>query len=246
MRLSGALVLVTGASGGIGAAVVHSLARVGARPLLSGRNARRLERLAAELDAEWVVADLADADGPRALAEAAGPIDALINCAGVGSLCRLAMEPAAGIECIVRTNLTAPILLTRELLPGMLARGRGHLAFVGSIAGLTGVPREVTYSAAKAGLLTFADALRLELHGTGISVSTLSPGAVDTPFWTHRGAPYDRSVPRLMSAESVADILVRDIQRARARRVTPGWLAVAPAVRAAAPRTYERLAGRFA
>jgi short-subunit dehydrogenase len=246
MELSGTAVLVTGASGGIGAAVASVLVHRGAKPILTGRNGPRLRRLARDLGTRWLCADLLEPDGPHAVAQAAGPVDALIHCAGLGSVGRFAALSPAEIDCLVVTNLTAPMLLTREVLPAMLRRDRGHLTFVGSIAGLTGVPREATYSAAKAGLLTFADALRLELHGTGIDVLTLSPGAVDTPFWTHRGAPYDRVVPRMMAPEYVAEILVRDIERSRARRVTPRWLALAPAVRAAAPRTYERLAGRFA
>ena len=142
-------------------------------------------------------------------------------------------------------NLTAPLQLTRALLPAMLDARRGHVAFVASIAGRTGVAQESVYAATKSGLLGFADSLHLELAGTGVTVSTISPGAVDTGFWQARGSAYHRKVPRPITAERVAELLVADIAAGGGSRVVPRWLRTAEVAQALAPRAYRRLAARF-
>jgi short-subunit dehydrogenase len=119
------------------------------------------------------------------------------------------------------------------------------VAFVSSIAGRTGVAGEAVYAATKAGLDAFAESLRWELAGTGVTVSVLVPGVVDTAFFERRGRPYDRRRPRPVPAAKVAEALVRDIGSARPERYLPRWLRTAVVVRAALPGPYRRLAGRF-
>lgn len=243
MQLNGTTVLVTGATGGIGAAIARELSRRGAHPIVTGRDEDRCRRLADELDTKWLAIDLAgEPDGPETLARGAGPVDAVVHAAGAGLLASFATTDPPDIERLVTLNLTAPLQLTRAVLPEMSRRGHGHVAFIGSIAGLTGVADETVYSATKAGLLTFADALRLELRGSGVSVSWISPAAVATGFWSARGGPYERTFPRPVTAARIAALCVDDIEGGRARRITPGWLGAAPAVRAVAPRMYDRLA----
>ena len=99
------------------------------------------------------------------------------------------------IARLVALNLTAPILLTRAVLPDMLARGRGHLGFVGSIAGRLGVREEAVYSATKAGLSVFADSLRHETAGHGIVITELVPAVVDTAFFVTPGSPLRPPLP---------------------------------------------------
>jgi short-subunit dehydrogenase len=142
-------------------------------------------------------------------------------------------------------NVRAPLQLSRALLPGMLARGRGHHAFVASIAGWTGVAQEAVYSATKSALLTYAEALRAELSSSGIGVSVVSPAAVRTDFWANRGTPYERRFPRQIAPERVARVLVRGIERERAHQMVPRWLVLAPTVRAVAPGAYRALQRRF-
>jgi short-subunit dehydrogenase len=249
MRLANSTVLVTGASGGIGAETARVPADRVADVVLHGRNRELLDVLAAELAAPVVAADLSTRAGVDELIAGvrslAGSVDAVVHCAGVGWRGDVTAMSADDIARLIAVNLHAPIQLTRAFLPSMRASGRGHLAFVGSIAGLTGVCHEAVYSAGKAGLDAFAESLRMELAGSGVGVSTLSPGAVDTGFWTARGTEYHRRIPRPVGPHRVARLLVADIEHERSNRIVPRWLALAPFTRALAPSAYRHLATRF-
>jgi short-subunit dehydrogenase len=240
MRLSGARVLITGASSGIGAATARAVAGAGARPILAGRDRERLAAVAARTGGRALAGDLADADD---LASRAGPVDVLVNNAGLGWAGPFARMPPRDLERLVEVNLTAPIRLTRLLLPGMIDAGRGHLVFVASIAGAMGVREEAVYSATKAGLLAFAEGLRHELRGVGVSV--LLPGVVDTPFFERRGAAYTRRRPAPIPPERVARAIVTAIERERPEAYVPGWLRIPARLRGAAPGAVRALYRRF-
>jgi short-subunit dehydrogenase len=235
------LSIVTGASSGIGAAVADRLAREGHRLLLVGRHAPRLEAVARRTGGEPLLADLAD---PAAIelvrARGSGPVRLVVHAAGIGSAGPLAEIPAADIAALTAVNLVAPMQLTAALLPGLLAAD-GRIAFVASIAAL-GVADEAVYSATKAGLRGFADALRLE---TGLVVTTVLPGAVATPFFANRGTPYARRFPRPLPPERVADALVDAVERGRAEVFVPRWLAAGARVHGGAPSVFARLSRRF-
>ncbi|MGI8680244.1 MAG: SDR family NAD(P)-dependent oxidoreductase [Jatrophihabitans sp.] len=245
MHVADARILVTGATGGIGQATARRLHARGARLVLHGRDPDRLTTLASSLDASVVAGDLTAIDGPARIARDAEFVDVLVHCAGVGLRGAFATADPDQLDRLIALNLRAPVQLARALLPKMCAARRGHLAFVASIAGFTAVPHEAVYAATKAGVLALADSLALELAGTGVGVSTISPGAVATGFWDARGVPYHRSVPRPISAGRVADALVRDIESGGGDRIVPGWLGVAPRVRALSPGLYRRLARRL-
>jgi short-subunit dehydrogenase len=248
MRLTGAVVLVTGASSGIGRAVVGRLAAAGCRVLAAGRDAAKLTELAEHTGAIALVTDLAQPGSGQELAERAlaryARVDVLINNAGIGWAGPFAGMADSIADEILAVNLRAPIELTRTLLPGMCHRG-GHVVFVGSIAGRLGVAQEAVYAASKAGLDVFAQSLRLELHGRGVAVSVVVPGVVDTPFFIRRGRPYRRSRPRPIAPDRVAGALVSAIIRNRSEVYVPGWLRAPVAVRGLLPAVYRRLAGRF-
>jgi short-subunit dehydrogenase len=248
MRLTGAVVLVTGASSGIGGAVVRRLAAAGSRVLAAGRDPVRLNDLADATGATALVTDLAKPGSGKELAERAlaryARVDVLVNNAGVGWAGPFAGMADSIADELLAVNLRAPIELTRTLLPGMCHRG-GHVVFVGSIAGRLGVAQEAVYAASKAGLDVFAQSLRLEMAGRGVAVSVVVPGVVDTPFFVRRGRPYRRSRPRPLPPERVAAALVSAIARNRCEVYVPGWLRAPVAVRGLLPAVYRRLAGRF-
>jgi short-subunit dehydrogenase len=236
--------LITGGSSGIGAAVADGLAAAGCRLLVLGRNRDRLDAVARRTGARAVVVDLCTSEGLAQAAEAAANVDLLVNSAGLGWAGDLVAMADPDIDALVALNLTAPMRLTRAALPGMRQRGRGQLVYVSSIAAV-GVGGESVYAATKAGLRAFADSVRLEVAGEGIGVTTLLPGAVRTPFFDHRGLPYDRRFPRQLDAAQVASALLGALDRGDPEVFVPRWLTVAARVRGATPRLFHRLAQRF-
>ncbi|HEX5406433.1 MAG TPA: SDR family NAD(P)-dependent oxidoreductase [Pseudonocardiaceae bacterium] len=245
MRLTGARTLITGASSGIGAVTATRMAALGAVPLLVGRSEQALTELAASTGGKQLVADLGRPGAARTIADWAGDVDVLVCNAGIGFAGDLAEQDLAAIDELVTVNLTAHLGLARLLLPGMLARRSGHLVLVSSIAGCLGVADEAVYAATKAALRTFADSVRLATAGTGVGVSVVVPGVVDTPFFVRRGKPYDRSRPKPVPAGDVAEALVDAVLRNRAEVFVPAWLRFPARLHGAIPGLVYQLQRRF-
>lgn len=224
--------LVTGAAGGIGAAIVAELEARGATVIGSDRES-------------LLAFDLTTPGGPRALAEAAGRVDVLVNCAGAGLYGPTAELDVSDLERVVALNLTAPILLTRELLPVMLERGEGHVVNIASLVAHVPKRCEAAYAATKAGLAGFTRSLREEVRDSGVGVSLVSPAVVETAFFAKRGEHYARRWPQPTSPEHVALATVDAIERNRAEVIVPRWLTVAARLYGAAPGTYRAFARRF-
>ena len=174
--------VVTGASRGIGAALARELARRGARVTVVARSEAALIALAAEVNGQAVTADLADAaalEGLIARIEAvAGPVDLLLNNAAVAVVDRITDQSAEDVRRSFMINAVAPIELCRQVLPGMLARGRGRLANISSLAGVTAFPTLTTYGATKAGLVHFTAALQRELRRSPVRATIVQLGEV--------------------------------------------------------------------
>jgi NAD(P)-dependent dehydrogenase (short-subunit alcohol dehydrogenase family) len=247
VELTGAIVLVTGASGGIGRATAVALAGAGAQVVCAGRDAAATAEVAAAVGGTPLTADLRDLGAPGELVERTvaehGRLDAVVVNAGIGHAGPVAEMSAERIAELVDVNVRAALLLARGAAAAMT--GPGAIVFVSSIAGAVGVPGESVYSATKAALEAFAPLLGEELRPRRVSVSTVLPGVVDTEFFATRGAPYDRRFPRPIRPERVADVVVRTLRDGRPRRIEPRWLEIPARLSAAAPRTYRALARRF-
>lgn len=243
--------VVTGASGGLGASIAAELADRGANVALVARSTERLEQVAASLAASGVsvaivAADLNNPDDLRNIARRVcsefGQIDLLINNAGIADLSPFQRQDPAIMRRVMEVNLLAPMMLVREVLPDMLERGRGHIVNIASLAGLMGMPYEAVYSASKAGLIAWSNALRQELNGTGIGVSVVSPGFVGEAgmFARHtdkRPRYFGLSRPQDV-ARAVTRVIRQDLPEVI---VNPTPIRPLLAFKAAAPATWARL-----
>ncbi len=188
-RLDGKIALVTGASGGIGAAIARALHAQGAIVALSGTRVDALQSLADELGerAHICPADLKDHAAPDALiaaVEAIGPLSILVNNAGfTRDMLALRMKDEDW-QAVIDVDLTAPFRLSRAAIKVMLRRRAGRIIGISSIVGATGNPGQANYVAAKAGMVGMIKALAQEVASRGVTVNAVSPGFIDTPM-TH-------------------------------------------------------------
>jgi short-subunit dehydrogenase len=184
--------LVTGASSGIGVAIARELARRGHAVTLVAREADRLRDVAAEISgqhgvrAEWIAMNLTDASAraglPAEVAARGQFVELLVNDAGIGTMGRFHELPVSREIDMIRLNVETVVALCGAFVPGMVRRGRGAILNVASVSAFMPVPRQATYSASKAFVLTFTEALTLDLHGTGVTATALCPGPVKTEF----------------------------------------------------------------
>ena len=186
--LSGKNALVTGASGGIGAAIARQLHAAGATVGLSGTRLEPLEALAAELGARAFVlpCNLSDAEAvealPKQAVEAMGSVDILVNNAGITRDNIFMRMKDDEWDQVLDVNLTAVMRLCRGVLRGMMKARWGRIINIGSVVGSTGNPGQVNYAAAKAGLIGLSKSLAYEVASRGITVNTVSPGFITTPM----------------------------------------------------------------
>lgn len=230
MNLSGSLVVVTGASRGIGAAVARQAAARGARLGLLARNERELEDLAARLPTESVVVpvDVAHKDeliaALRRVRDELGPIDVLVNNAGVGAYGPFVARGAEQLDDLWPVNVAAVAHAMAEVLPDMQRRGTGVIVNMTSIAGRIGAPGEAAYCASKFAVIGLSETVRAEVAESGVKICLVNPGPVATGFGEARGHPYDRSFPKPVSAEHVAKRTIRVIERGTPEIFIPRWL----------------------
>jgi short-subunit dehydrogenase len=177
--------IVTGASRGVGVYIAKALAQEGINLILAARNTADLDSIANEIKGSsvkvvTVPTDLSDFNALKNLVSIAeaefGAIDILVNDAAVDSVMSFHKERLEVIEQVILTNLTAPMLLTRLVLPGMLQRRRGHIVNIASLVAKIPFPYDVVYATSKAGLAHFTAALRAEYRGSGVSASTIMAG----------------------------------------------------------------------
>lgn len=239
-------ILITGASGGIGAALARAYAAAGVTLLLWGRDQARLDQTAARcraLGATCVtealdVRDFAAMTTRLAEADAAMPIDLAIFNAGLGGSVAndATTESPDAARATAEVNFVSPILGAHLIADAMAKRGGGRIVLIGSIAESFPLPMAPTYAATKAGLAVFAEALGIRMAKHGVGVTLVSPGFIDTPMSQQVTEPK----PFLMSADDAARIIKRKIAGGARRIVVPWQFAVIRAVASMLPRALMR------
>ena len=236
--IQGKVVVITGASAGIGAATAREFARAGAHVVVAARRLDRLQALAAEIEAMStgaqalaVAADLSQlVDIEKLIAQTLarfGRIDVLFNNAGFGRLGWLEkLDPVKDIQAQVNVNVLGVLQTTRLALPHMQAQAGGHIINMASVAGLVGTPTYSIYAACKFAVRGFSEALRREVAPWNIRVSVIYPGGVETDFAEHAGIQRKTKVttPKFMrlTPEQVAQAVVGLVRHPR-RELVITW-----------------------
>ena len=207
--------LVTGASSGIGEAMARELASRGHSLILVARTEAALKKLSAELEvkhritAQVLPADLGNADAAaqleKACRERGWVVDGLVNCAGLGYCGALTDLKPEGETNVIQVNVTALVAMTRQFLPAMIARKRGHILNVASTGSFQPVPYFATYGASKAFVRSFSRAVAYELKRTGVTITCSCPGPVATAFFAANGMHVaEKARNTMMTARDVA------------------------------------------
>jgi short-subunit dehydrogenase len=250
MNWNGKVVLLTGASSGIGEGLAIALSKRGAVLGLVARREDMLKDLASRCEdaggtARVFVVDVTDADAIQdaadKLREDFGHIDILIANAGIGGNNRETRElrPDA-VKKVIDINLLGAANSVHAVLPQMLERGSGHLVAISSLAGFRGLPKSAAYSASKAGMTAFFESVRLDVQSRGIDVTIIQPGFIKTPLTSGR----ENKMPFIMELDDAIPLFIRAIEKkkkfaafpwqlatiVRAGRIFPAWL-------------YDRVAG---
>ena len=211
MELQGRRVLVTGASRGIGEALARRFAAAGAQLALVARSERPLKALASEVGGVAFPADLADISATARLIERVesdgGPVDVLVNNAGVDLSGAFETADPAALEQLYRINLLSPIQLCRQAIPRMLERGSGHIVNISSLAGVGAFPGLTAYSSSKAGLSHFTAGLRADLRGRPVGTTLVEVGPIPTDMLSHVGdyRPTELSFRRFYRLQLLVD-----------------------------------------
>ena len=245
MQLKGAVAVVTGASSGIGETTAVALAKRGAKVVLAARRIDRLDDLQGRIERAGgtALALACDVGEPEQLetlstvtAEAFGPPDILVNNAGIpgrGDFPKLSYE---AIEKVVRVNVLGVMYGTRAFLPGMLARRRGHIVNIASLAGRFAAPGVPVYTATKHAVVAFSESLNYETEKRGVLVTSVNPGFVAT-----EGFPQERMDQRfVLPVKRVADAIVRVLEEGIAPELSiPRWVSPLQAFRVLTPSLYR-------
>lgn len=201
MRLNGKNVVITGGSQGIGEALADAFSGTGANVLLVARSEEKLKRIAQRIGGEYIVADLtmsADVDSlVGRCVETLGTIDVFINNAGVETDDAFVNTSVDDLRRLARLNFEAPLVLTRNVVRHMMENGEGHVVQMSSLSAAIPFPGLTAYAGSKAGLTQFTESLRREIQGTGVGLTVVSPGPVDTAMWDRLDTGKGYSEPAL-------------------------------------------------
>ncbi len=215
-----ATALVTGATEGIGRAIAFSLGKAGYKVGVCARTPSKVEALLKDLTAAGVTAagrtcDVGDPAQVAALVayvtDRLGPVEVLVNNAGVGVIKPFAELTLAEWDGVMATNLRSLYLVTSAVLPGMRARGRGDVVNISSLAGKRGFPGGTAYAASKHAVMGFSESLMLEVRKEGVRVVALCPGSVDTKL-IHSQTLFERDPAKILQPEDIASTVLAILQ----------------------------------
>ncbi|KIL36177.1 oxidoreductase [Cohnella kolymensis] len=248
------VILITGASSGIGAVTARLLAERGAIPILTARSKGKMEMLSASIQGDSPVYEMDVRDTAQVndvvsqVHRHYGKIDILLNNAGFGEFLRFSETSITQFQDMMDVNYMGTVRCTHAVLPYMLQAGVGHIVNVASMAGKMATAKSTAYSASKHAVLGFTNALRRELKSSGVMVSAVNPGPIDTPFF-ERADPegtYLRNLGRfVMTPDRAAGAILHVIERRKAELDLP-WTAAAGARLALLfPRLFDVLFGKI-
>ncbi|MCA0985922.1 SDR family NAD(P)-dependent oxidoreductase [Guptibacillus algicola] len=252
------VILITGASSGIGRQLALDLAKQGARLILVARTEANLIQLKNHIESEggytpavWPI-DVGNGSHvdellPRLLEEMPH-VDILINNAGFGKFNNFADADMKEIEAMFDVNVIGLMRFTSHVLPSMMEAGRGLIINVASQAGKIATPKSAAYSATKHAVLGFSNSLRLEMKPYGISVMTVNPGPIKTNFFevADSSGNYTKNVEKMMlTPEKVSGEIISAIKKGKREVNLPGWMNAGAKVYHAAPGLIEKVGGRF-
>lgn len=248
------IIVITGASGGIGAEIACLVAERGAIPILLARRADKLAEVGARIAGEKglftvdVTSNEQVTEAVEQITQKYGTIDVWINNAGFGLFEYVQDMSMDRFEQLMEVNYYAVVRCTKAVLPHMLRAKRGHIINVASVAGKVGTPKGAGYSASKHAVLGFTTSIRAELAGTGIRVSSLNPGPVDTPFFdiSDPQGYYKKNIQHyLLKPETVALAMLRLIQSGKADVTLPLSAALGTKLLQLFPNWLSDIAGRL-
>lgn len=248
------LIVITGASSGLGAEIARQLSAAGAFVVLAARSGDKLKQVGAGLSGNYglVTLDVSSNESVQSAFEQIyadyGRIDCLINNAGFGSFKTFGELEVSDFEEMMNVNFTGAVRCVKAVLPHMLKAGRGQIINIASIAGKLGTAKSTAYSASKHALLGFTNSLRQELRGTGITVSAVNPGPIDTPFFetADPGGSYVKNIGWfLMKPEQVAKAVVKVIRNKKTEVDLPFAAALGTKLYQLFPKLADKVSGKL-
>lgn len=256
MKLKGKIIVITGASSGVGEQLAVQAAKLGGIPVLLARTEERLHTLQCKLEKEYrtscysykldVTKEEQVQDVFDRIAKEVGYIDVLVNNAGFGKF--LSFEDASldEVKAMFDVNVFGVVACIKAVLPAMVERNSGHIINIASMAGKIATPKSSAYAATKHAIIGLSNSLRMELAATNIKVTVVNPGPIHTNFFkiADRSGKYEESVQRiLLKPEYVAAEILKTIWKYKRELQLPRWMGIGPVAFALFPRTFEVIAG---
>ncbi|HEU4965288.1 MAG TPA: SDR family oxidoreductase [Bacilli bacterium] len=254
MNLRDQIVLITGSSSGIGREAALRFAAKGAVPVLVARSQDKLTELAQEIQLRYNIEapvyamDVTDPDAVQTVTQAVldrfGRVDILVNNSGFGVFKSTVEIPMEEVEAMMDVNYFGLVRMTKAILPSMLERNSGHIINTASLAGFFAGPTHGCYAATKFAVMGFSEALRFELHGTGVTLSTINPGPVETPFFDNADRNKVPKFAAFLQPEAVADSVLRAAVERKPLYLLPKIGGIGIKLRYLFPSLYDRVMTR--